>query len=393
MSSVEKFLPADTRRTAKLKVLHVITGLSVGGAERSLALTLEGMRESVEDLMVVSLIPSGHYQDVISRMGIEVISLDMVRGCPSISGLIKLVRIIRRFRPDIVQSWMYHADLLSLFALWLSGLRRTTRLLWGVRCSDISQFENQSLLGLTVRLCALLSRAPDHIIVNSHAGHSHHAAIGYATKRMTVIHNGIQTARFQPDGDLRQAGRRHLGVRDSDFVVVMTARCHQMKDYPTFQGALALLPDVMGIAIGEGTDYLLAPANLRGIGVRHDVEMLLNAADVYVSSAAYGEGTSNAILEAMACGLPVVATDVGDSAFIVGEAGIIVPSNDPSAIAEAVKRIQNDPILRDRMKAAAIARVASSFHHTMFLQRFMSLYTRANEDEATAGPALTATAR
>jgi glycosyltransferase involved in cell wall biosynthesis len=363
-----------TPTTRHLKVLHVITGLTVGGAERSLSLILEGTQAQLQEVLVVSLTASGHFHDVIRRMGINVVTLDMMRGRPSPWGLLRLIRIIRRFRPDILQSWMYHADLLSLFALWLSGRRRSTKLFWGVRCTNITRFERRLLLSLTVRLCALFSWAPDRIIVNSRAGAADHRKIGYAGERMTVIHNGIQPERFYPDPALRARGRRQLDLPDSVVMVVMAARRHQMKDYPTFQQALALLPDTIGVAIGMGTQFLQVPANLIGLGIRHDIETVFNAADIYVSSAAYGEGTSNAILEAMACGLPVVATDVGDSAFIVGDGGLIVPPGDPEALADAIRRLGADAGLRQRMSQAAIERVAEHFSQAGCIGRFMALY-------------------
>jgi glycosyltransferase involved in cell wall biosynthesis len=369
--------------TRRPKVLHVITGLTVGGAERSLSLILEGTQAQLQEIMVVSLTASGHFNEVIRRMGIEVATLDMVRGRPSPWGLIRLIGIIRRFRPDILQSWMYHADLLSLCALWLSGRRRATKLFWGVRCTDIARFERRPLLSLVVRLCALFSKAPDRIIVNSHAGQRDHCKIGYAGERMTVIHNGIQPGRFRCDPALRAEGRRQLGLSDRALVLVMAARRHQMKDYPTFQKALALLPDAIGVTIGMGTEFLGKPANLIGLGIRHDIETIFNAADIYVSSAAYGEGTSNSILEAMACGLPVVATDVGDSAFIVGEAGLIVPPGDAAALADAIGRLGADAQLRRRLGQAAIDRVAANFRQADCIRRFMALYASKGQTEAT----------
>jgi glycosyltransferase involved in cell wall biosynthesis len=371
--------------TRRLKVLHVITGLTVGGAERSLSLILEGTQSQLQEILVVSLTSSGHFRDVIRRMGIKVVNLDMVRGRPSLWGLIRLIGIIRQFRPDILQSWMYHADLLSLFALWLSGRRRSTKLFWGVRCTNITRFERRLLLSLVVRLCALFSKAPDRIIVNSHAGQADHRKIGYAGERMAVIHNGIQPDRFYPEPALRAEGRRQLGLSDSTLMLVMAARQHQMKDYPTFQKALALLPDAVGVTIGMGTEFLRKPENLVGLGVRHDIELIFNAADIYVSSAAYGEGTSNAILEAMACGLPVVATDVGDSAFIVGDAGLIVPPGDPKALADAIGRLGADPALRQRLGQVAIDRVAENFRQADCIRHFMALYASKGLSEAT-GP-------
>ncbi|HVJ53369.1 MAG TPA: glycosyltransferase [Aliidongia sp.] len=368
--SLADFAPA----TGRLKILHVITGLTVGGAERSLSLILEGTRPQLQDILVVSLTSSGHFHDVIREMGIKVVSLDMERGRPSLPGLIRLAGIIRQFRPDILQSWMYHADLLSLFALWLSGRRRSTKLFWGVRCTNITRFERRPMFSLIVRLCALFSWAPDRIIVNSNAGKEDHCKIGYAGDRMTVIHNGIKPERFRPDPALRAAGRAGLGIADDALVVVMAARRHQMKDYPTFQDALSRLPETVGIAIGMGTEFLKKPRNLIGLGIRHDIETILNASDIYVSSAAYGEGTSNAILEAMACGLPVVATDVGDSAFIIGKAGLIVPPGNPQALADAVRRIGADPALRRQMSQAAIERVAENFRQAGCIRQFMALY-------------------
>jgi glycosyltransferase involved in cell wall biosynthesis len=354
--------------------MHVITGLGTGGAEAMLAnLAVAEQARGIAPL-VISLLSGGRTRDRLAAAGIEVHQLGMRRGWSAVAGLWRLIQLIRARRPDVIQSWMYHADLASLLALWISGRRRETRLLWGVRCSDMDWSRYSALSRLVVRLCAWLSPLPDVVTVNSEAGRDWHARLGYRPRRFVVVENGLDPARFAPDARARQEVRAELGLAPDAVAVGAVARLDPMKDYPTLLAALGRLEGAMCFAVGSGTKTLPATPGLRALGERADVARLLNGFDIFVSASAFGEGFSNAIAEAMATGLPVIATDVGDARRIVGDAGVIVPPRNPAALAEAIRSLAADPVRRRQLGARGRARVEAQFTIERAAASFAALY-------------------
>lgn len=364
--------PSTAGRPAK--VLHVITGLHTGGAERMLADLCMQAQRAGRAPVVIALCPGGSQFERLRDAGVRVSSLDMRRGVPSLTGLFRLASVLRRESPDVVQSWMYHADLYALLALWLSGRRRRTRLYWGVRCSDMDLGRYGLSFRAVVRLCALLSVFPDGIVMNAHAGIRAHRRLGYDTRRTTVIDNGFDTKRFHPDTEQRRRMRAALGLPDDAFVVGCVARVDAMKDFPTLCAALGALDGVHCVVAGKGTEALPPVAGMTALGERRDIPALLNAFDLMVSVSAFGEGFSNVIGEAMATAIPVVATDVGDARRIVGLAGRIVPRGDAPALAKAIAALRDDPQSRRAMGKAGRQRIETEFGLARSLDAFEALH-------------------
>ena len=318
------------------RVMHVITGLDTGGAETQLALLVGARKEAGAEDIVVSLIPGGAVRQRLENDGVAVHDLGMQRGRPSLAGLLRLRSLIRRTKPRIVQSWMYHADLVAAFALQISGRKNTTPLIWGIRCSDMKLADYGRGLRWTLGLCARYSHVPDMVVANSEAGLKAHVDLGYRPRHSRVIDNGIDTARFCPDAASRAEVRAELAIDSGVKLVAHVARVDPMKDHETLLTAMRELPDVELLLIGLGTESLAARPGWHGLGRRADVPRLLCTCDLIVASSAYGEGFSNALAEGMASGLPAIATDVGDAARIVGQTGRIVPPRDPRALAKAI---------------------------------------------------------
>ncbi|MDP6473525.1 MAG: glycosyltransferase [Alphaproteobacteria bacterium] len=321
------------------RVMHVITGLDSGGAESQLALLAMARKEAGAEDMVISLIPGGALRRRLEKAGVMVRDLGMRRGRPSLAGLLRLRSLIRRTRPGIVQSWMYHADLSAAFALRWSGRRRQTPLIWGIRCSDMLLADYGLGLRWTVRMCARYSHLPDMVVANSEAGLKAHLELGYRPRQSRVIDNGIDTERFRPDAVLGTETRAELGIASDVPLVAHVARVDPMKDHDTLLAAMRDVPDVELLLIGLGTEALAERPGWHGLGRRGDVARLLSACDLIVSSSAYGEGFSNALAEGMASGLVAVATDVGDAARIIGDSGRIVPPRNAKALAKAIREL------------------------------------------------------
>ncbi|MCW5772538.1 MAG: glycosyltransferase, partial [Rhodospirillaceae bacterium] len=264
-------------------MLHVIAGLGVGGAERMLAALVAAPRADRPRQTVVSLIADGALAPEIRSAGVTVeeIGIAGIAGVPR--AVAALARLIRDTKPDVVQTWMYYADLIGLWALERSGRRGATRLYWGVRCSDMDRSRYGFALRWTIGACARRAGRTDAVIANSFAGRAVHHGLGYAPPAFAVIPNGIDTQRFRPDPVARRQVRAALGLADADFVVLHAARVDPMKDHATLLALAQLVPEAQFLAAGTGTEALSGPANFRGLGVRGDLPALYAAADVVLS--------------------------------------------------------------------------------------------------------------
>ena len=374
-----------------MKILHCITGLDVGGAETMLYQLATRMDVVRFQSRVVSLIEPGPMGKRLFDAGIRVDSLGMSRGVPSPAGLLKLVRIIRSWRPDVIQTWLYHADLAGLIATRLAfPLGGGPKVAWNIRCSYMALEEYRKLTGATLKVCAALSRFPDAVLTNSEDARRFHLNLGYAPKRFEVIPNGFNTDRYKPDSQARREVRQELGISLLAPVVGHVARFDAMKDHKTFisamKGVAGQLPDSIFMLVGRGIDsgnsqlvaWLdktgIAPDRIRLLGERSNMARIMAAMDVHVSSS-IGESFPNVVGESMACGVPNVVTDVGDSARIVGDTGeIVVPGNE-IALGNAIfivlqKRLKN----MTKTGASARSRVVERFSLPRVVALFADLY-------------------
>jgi glycosyltransferase involved in cell wall biosynthesis len=356
-------------------ILHVIPGLRIGGAELMLARLTAAELEGGSRPVVADLMGGGVLASEIRAAGVPVHELGLQRAVAAPRTLYRLTRLIQLLKPDVVQSWMYYGDLFALWALERSGLRDATRLYWGVRCSDLDLSRYGVLLRWAVGACAQRAGRPDAVVANSFAGRVAHRKLGYVPRAFPVIANGIDTERFRPDARLGAATRRALDVTDEQTLVIHVARVDPMKDHATFLAVASALPDVRFLAVGSGTEHLTVPRNVTALGQRSDLPALYAAADLALSSAAFGEGFPNVVAEAMACGVPVVATDVGDSRWIVAETGHIVPPRDRSALAESIRNLLSESRdQRCRRALACRARIESDYSLEQAVGAFRDLH-------------------
>ena len=362
------------------RVMHVITGLGTGGAESMLG-TLVLARAAVGPPdRVVSLIPGGATQRRLGAAGIETTDLGLDRHKPDPRGVWRLAKLIQDEKPDVVHSWMYHADLICLLALKVSGRRRQTRLYWSLRCSDLDLRCYGLVTRLTVATCARLSKWPDGIIANAKSGRAAHRELGYWPRAFNVIENGIDTDRFCPNAKAGATIRETLGIASDMPVVAFPARLDPMKDHQNFLAAFARLPHVCALAIGEGTETLPKQPRLYRLGRRDDMPELLAACDVVVSSSAFGEGFSNAIGEGMATELIPVATDVGDARRIIGDTGVVVPPRVPELLATAIASVLAQPeTAQTRSRRRARNRIVENFSLSRAVDAYDDLYRNGPE--------------
>jgi glycosyltransferase involved in cell wall biosynthesis len=356
------------------RIVFVTTDLRVGGAEAMLTRLASAQPRLADDITVISLLPAEAYLDELRRAGVTVVEFDFSSAKGIASGLVKLAKLLSSLQPEIVQGWMYHGDLAALMALLLSGRRRATRLIWSIRCSDVDLSLYGTGLRVVVGLCKRLSSWPDMVTANSTAGLKSHLALGYRPRRTAVMVNGIEVDRFGPDAAARVAVRNELGIPAGAFVLAHVARVDPLKDHDTFLAAMAELPDMVALLIGAGTENLPVAPNLVRLGQRNDVPRLFAAADAVVSSSS-SEGFANVLAEGMACGLPAVATDVGDSALIVGDSGLIVPPKNAGAFAAAIRALSGESAAaRAARGIRARAHIVENFAMPQVARSYAELY-------------------
>ncbi len=365
-----------------ITVLHVITGLSRGGAEGALSRLVQAMNREEFRSVVVSLRDLGAWGPKLRAAGITVHALDAERWSDGFAALRKLQRIARELQPHIVQSWLYHADLMATLAR-----PRTARLAWNIRNSDLSQARRWRALVATL---ATLSRAPDVVVANANSGLHAHLDAGYRPRRSIVIPNGVDTDEFKPNPAARVAARRAFGLPETSFIIGMPARADAAKDHATFFAAAAAVLGVRadatfaiaGVGANPRNASLKEAARSVGLDGRiamldevDDMPALYAALDVVALTSVRGEGFPNVVAEAMACGLPVVATDDGDVRRIVGDAGHVVPRGDVPAVAKAMKQcIAAPPEARSALGARARARIEANFSLAAATAAYQQLY-------------------
>jgi glycosyltransferase involved in cell wall biosynthesis len=376
-------------------VVHIITGLERGGAE---AVLLRLVTAQVTDtrVVVVSLTSAGVYGSALAAAGAEVVVLGMRRGRVSLNGLRRLARLLKTLRPDVVQTWMYHADLLGGGVAYLMGIRR---IVWGIRNSDLHPRASARSTRWVARACAWLSRCvPTRIVCCSERAAQVHTALGYSANKIVVIPNGYDLARFAPDALAGARWRANWGLAADEPVIGCVARWDPQKDHATLlagvQQCVARGLPVRCVLVGPGMEDantalvdLVDRCGLRGrvilAGPTDQVPALMNAFDLHVLASSYGEAFPNAVAESMACGVPNVVTDVGDAALIVGDCGAVVPPGDATALAAAIERLLAfDGNTRAALRMRCRARIEDNFGMAKMIDAYRRLWTAVAEQPA-----------
>jgi len=368
--------------------MHVINTLGPGGAENMLCGIAAGMDSTRFKNEVVSLTGILDLAERLQAMGVRVRTLAMKRSVPNPLLVMRLAQWIRKSKPDVIHTWMYHANLVGALAARLAG---NVPVVWGIHCGLGSSVGNRRTI-LVNRACALLSgKWPARIICCSQASMRTHKDLGYAAEKLEVIPNGFDLKQFKPDPTARGSLRDDLGVPVRTLLIGMAARFHPEKDHWNFIQAAAqlhkLIPEshflLCGLDITWQNQQLRGWIDAAGIadcchllGVRRDMPRLFSGMDMATISSRT-EAFPVVIGEAMACGTPCIVTDVGDSALIVGETGTVVAPGNPDALAAAWRKlIEAGPGVRHRLGMAARNRVQQHFALPAVVERYQSTYTQ-----------------
>jgi glycosyltransferase involved in cell wall biosynthesis len=358
----------------RLKLVLLIRSLTVGGAERQLVSLAKALDKKMFDITVVCLYGGGAFEEDLRTAGVPVISLGK-KGRWEIFGFLKrLTAELRKLQPDILHSYMTFQNILAVL---LKPALPATRIVWGVRASNVPR--RAWLDKLSFRVEAMLSRFADLIVFNSAAGRDYHLSAGFAASRTEVIPNGVDPRFFAFEPESRSILRAAWKIPDDSFVIGVVGRLNPMKDHWTFLRAAIIFagrrPDARFVCIGNGpakylhdlrsfADQLALTDKVVWHPFLDDMPSAYKALDICCSSSAYGEGTPNCVIEAMACGVPCVVTDVGDSRLIVNDLGIVVPPKNPEALADAwttmARQITDKPYLRGLVQESVASRFSVS---------------------------------
>lgn len=372
---------------SQLRIVHVITTLDRAGAEVLLTRLVERLPADRFKGAVVCLGHRGDLAAHLEQAGWPVHSIGMSSPRISPSGLQRLREAVRREAPQVVHTWMYHADLVGgLVSKLGSG---APRVLWSLHQSALPGGEIRTSTRILARFNALLSGwLPDGIVSTSYAARDFHLRLGYDASKIVVVPSAFESAPLEERSRLHEAA----GVGWERPTIVRVGRFHPQKDYSTFFQAISLameeVPDLQAVCIGPGVtgsnpDLVALVARFRVgeavhlLGERPDAAQLVADADVAVSSSSFGESTPLVVGEALAAGVPVVATDVGDSRLLVGEAGRIVPPRDAAALAGAITDLLRvDPTERHRLGHIGRERIADEYSLPTMVARYVELYER-----------------
>ena len=353
-----------------MKIIFLIRALTYGGAERQLTLLSKGLSERGHDVVIATFYSGGPLEQELESSNVRLLTLNKRGRWEIFRFVFRLILMVWKERPDIVHGYLWDPNLLALvLKLFTSNLK----IVWGIRSSarDVSQEHWADRLCITLN--RRLSRFPDAIIVNSQVGRDHCLALGYPADKTVVVPNGVDTERFNIDSGTRRRIREEWGISENEHLVGVVGRLSPVKDHPNFLKAAALLSkdrsDVRFVCVGDGPEeyrhelHALAEdlglqKSLNWMNAREDTSAVYNALDILVSSS-YTEGLSNVISEAMACGVRCVVTNTGDSAWVVGKMGEVVPPKEPVALKDAISRLlEQKSYRRTQIRQSIVARLS-----------------------------------
>lgn len=329
------------------KVLFLVRSLNIGGAERQLYTLLRTIDRSRFNPVIVIFYSEGTMVSEFNTSEIPVLSAAKASRWDVIPFVFRLIRIIRNEKPDMVVSYLVAANILAIL---LKPFFKPARIVISIRHSVLRKEDYDWLSSLLYSIENRIAGWSDLIVVNSFFGAIQAQERGIPEEKMVVIPNGIDTIKFHPDLDLRETQRRDLKIQEESILIGLVGRLDPAKNHIGFIEAASIIkylaPQAKFMIIGDGPDdyrqnlirkisenQLDEKVNL--VPAQLDPVPIYNALDICISNSV-GEGFSNVIAEAMACEIPCVVTDVGDSARIIGQTGMVTPANNAQKLADAM---------------------------------------------------------
>ncbi|MDX7998854.1 glycosyltransferase [Xenorhabdus sp. Reich] len=337
------------------KIMHVISGLGNGGAEGVLYRLCK--YDSKNTHIIISLTSIGKYGTLLEDEGIKVYTLNMNKNIKSFYSFITLFKTIKKEDPDLVQTWMYHADLIGGIIAKLAGIKN---IFWNIRHTDLHLTHSKKTTILIAKLCALLSnKIPKKIICCAYSSLNTHKELGYAHDKLTVIQNGYDLSTFKHTEQDKNKLKDELKLESDIFLIGMVARYDPQKNHELLLTSFERFTKYKD----ERTKLLLVGKNIDNknnelyelidelgikdkvilLGQRNDIPNFMNMIDLHVLSSSFGEGFPNVIAEAMVAKTPCIATNIGDASLIIDKNGWIINSNDNvQQLEDALEKAYNE---------------------------------------------------
>lgn len=333
----------------KIRIAHIITDLTSSGSSSMLYKLMAHTDRSRFDPVIIALDSEGEFIDKIIAHAIPVYTFNMSRNPSSSWHVLRLARLLRKLEPDILQGWMYQGNLAASLASKLLAKRPV--LLWNVRQTVYNLQQEPRSTRWAIGFSQRLMNMPDRILYNSWLSENQHAALGFDEQKSQIVANGFDLQLFAPNTYSRELMRTKLAIPQDAIVIGMVAHYCPSKNHALFMEAAHLLGmhnrNVHFILAGEqvSTDnpeiaallkrFPTLQGKLHLLGKRQDIPALMNALDMFTLTATRGDGFPNAVGEAMACGVPCIATDIGDTALLINKTGQTLQEATPSSLAFA----------------------------------------------------------
>jgi len=338
--------------------------------------------------IIISLTNGGSLRKKFDALDIQIYSLGFNKGISSVSAFIRLFKVVKDLKPQIIQGWMYHGNIVATIVWYFN--KKFSALVWNIRQS-LYEFENENqLTRLIIKVSRLFSLFPDTIIYNSALSSKHHSVFGFKSLNSMIIPNGFDLQEFCYSDKKHKDIRSKLNIPQKAIVVGHVARLHPMKDHPLFLRAAAELAksflNIHILLIGSGISpknkelSSLIPAEIINrfhlLNEQDNVSELMCAMDIFCQSS-WAEAFPNVLGEAMSSGVPCVATDVGESEIIVGDTGVMVPSRNEKALFSGIEKLLMMPnSQRKALGEKARDRIKLNYELNVIIEKYVELYEK-----------------
>ena len=373
-----------------MKIVHIITGLNDGGAEHTLFKICK--YDNLNKHIVISLTGPGKYFSLLKKLKIKVYCLKA--SFFSIHKFFFLIRLLHLLNPDIVQTWLVHADFVGGIAARLASIKK---IIWNVRYSDLKLGKAKLTTIIIIKILSKLSYLiPKSIVIASKRAKKIYEIKGYDKKKLRFIPNGYDLSILKPSKFQKINFQRKNKIKKKIPLIGKVARYDLKKDHLNLIKALSLIRSknvnfscvLIGTNINQSNIKLVSKIkelnlsnHVKLLGQNDDITKVMNGLDVYIQSSSYGEGFPNVVAEAMSCGTPCVVTDVGDARFIVGKNGWIVPPNNSIKLAKAIEKALSEIGTShwSRRCNKARLRIKDNFNIINMIKSYSNLWNNVNK--------------
>ena len=370
-----------------MRIVHIITGLGDGGAEHTLFKICK--YDNINKHIVISLKGPGKYFSLLNKLGIKVYCLNIKFF--SIHRFFFLIKLLSDLKPNVVQTWLVHADFLGGITARLAGIKN---IIWNIRYSNFEIGKAKLTTILIIKILAKLSLfIPRSIIINSKRAKKIFTIEGYDGKKLKFIPNGFDLSILKPQKFQKISFKKKLKIKKLLPLIGNVARYDKKKDHLNLLNALSLIRaknvnffctlvgsniDKNNLSLVSEIKRLKLSNNVKLLGQSDNILQVMNGLDIFVQSSSYGEGFPNVVAESMACGTPCVVTDVGDAALIVGKTGWIVPPNNPNNLAKAIEKALNEMRTKNwnKRRHKARLRIKENFNISKMLQSYNEVWSK-----------------